>query len=186
MTIDPQDDRARHAWQAQPTGEAQMNATDIRLKAAMFEARTARQMTLARVAFAIILIGNILQVVFERNSLERMGAGLTILAVVFVTLNHRLRRQRTAGSVSGALDSLQFYRAELQRQRDEIRYFWWRYALPFVPGIALSVGPGLTTPKSPAQYTAMAVGLGVLLAGIAVANRLEARKLQSQIDELGG
>jgi hypothetical protein len=187
MTMDGPDDRARHAWQAQATGETNMNVGDIRLKAALFEARTTRQLNLTRVAFGIVLIGNVLEILFEPNALERIGSGLTILAVAFVAFHYRRRKQRaTAGLASRTLDSLQFYRAELVRQRDEIGHFWWRYALPFVPGIALSLGPGLTTPKAPAQYLAMAVGLAVLLAGIAIANRWEARKLQAKIDELDG
>lgn len=99
---------------------------------------------------------------------------------------HYRRRKERAGSAVGTTDSLQFYRAEHQRQRDEICRFWWRYALPFLPGIAFSVAPAAMTKRSPAPYAAMAVGLAVPVAGIAPANHSEARKLQAQIDELDG
>jgi hypothetical protein len=88
---------------------------------------------------------------------------------------------------SGAIDSVQFYRAELVRRRDEFGAFWWRYALPFVPGIALSLfGGAVMTVRSPAQYAVLALIMAGILAGIALVNRRGARQIQAEIDELGG
>jgi cbb3-type cytochrome oxidase subunit 3 len=187
MTMERPEERVAEAWRAQPTGEAEMSASHIRLKAEMFETRTARHMKLARAAFALVLIGNIAEIAIESNRWERIGSGLTILAVVFVVFDALRRRRRDRAEVaSGAMDSVRFYRAELVRRRDEYRQFWWRYALPFVPGIALSLFGAAAVPRSPAQYALLAVLFAGFLAGIAFANRRGARQIQAEIDELDG
>ena len=185
MTMDGAD-RAVGAWRSQPPGAGQMNSTDIRVKAELLAARTATQMRLGGLALGVVAIGNVVEVVLESNDLERLGSGLTILAVAFVTFDYwRRKRRDLAACRSAGVDSLRFYRAELMRQRAEIGQFWWRWVLPFVPGIALSVfGRSIVTPRSLSQSAVLAVLVAILLGGITLANRREARRIQKEFDEL--
>jgi uncharacterized membrane protein YfcA len=186
MTRNDPDDRAVRAWQSQPEAEAEMNASDIRVKSELFTARATAQMRLGAIALAVVVIGNILEMALESDEMERIGSGLTILAVAFVAFDYfRRKRRDSAASPSGALDSRSFYRAALLRQRAQLGQFWWRWVLPFVPGISLSVfGRSIVAPRSPGQYLVMGLLLAVLLGGIALVNRREARKIQDEIDEL--
>lgn len=188
MTRSEPDDRALHAWQSQRAGESHMNASDIRVKSELFAARTTTQLRLGGWALGVVVIANILEIALESNQLERIGSGLTILAVAFVAVDYlRRKRRNLAASDSVASDSRSFYRAALLRQQAEIGQFWWRWVLPFVPGIALSLfGRSLVTARSAGQYATMGLLLAILLGGITLANRREGRKIQKEIDELGG
>jgi hypothetical protein len=185
MTTNGLDDGALRAWQSQRAEEAEMNASDTRVKSELLAARTTTQMRLGAMALAVVVIGNILEIALESSELERIGSGLTILAVAFVVFDYVRRKRQNLASPSIASDSRSFYRAALLQQQAEIGQFWWRWALPFVPGLTLSLfGRSIVTPRSPGHYATMGLLLAILIGGIVLANRREGRKIQEKIDEL--
>jgi hypothetical protein len=83
----------------------------------------------------------------------------------------------------GRTNCLEFYRAELVRQRD-LSQDSWGYLLPFVPGIALAMLDGILEAR-PTSHKIVLVLLGVaLFIGIAWWNAHTARKLQNDVDAL--
>jgi hypothetical protein len=162
-----------------------MTPAEIRTKAALFDTRSHTQDRLGAIAIGVVILANVVSAIFESNPVERIGDGLTVLAAVCIVVFYtRARRQARDDARLGGLDSLAFSRSVLTRRRDEVRQFWLRYALPFVPGIVLSINGRSGSPRSVSQYVALAVGLLVLVAGIAWMNRREAAKLQTEIDAL--
>jgi hypothetical protein len=83
----------------------------------------------------------------------------------------------------GRTNCVEFYRAELVRQRD-LSKEGWGYLLPFVPGISLAILDGMLEDR-PAGHRIVLVLLGVtLFLGIAGWNAHTARKLENEIRAL--
>ena len=78
---------------------------------------------------------------------------------------------------------VEFYRAELVRQRD-LSKDSWGYLLPFVPGVALALFGGGFEDRPTSQPIALVAFGVVLFLGIAWWNAHMARRLQNEIDAL--
>jgi len=83
----------------------------------------------------------------------------------------------------GRTNCVDFYRAELVRQRD-LSQDSWGFLLPFVPGMALALLDGVLEARSTSQLIALVAGGVGLFLGIAWWNAHTARKLQDEIDGL--
>lgn len=188
MAPEHSDDEIRRTWQEQRIEEDAMMTSDVRARAAAFEARIRRQDLGGFIAIGIVVIANIVEVLLGTDDVERLGDGLNLCAALFVL--YSLRRARTAVTRPASLgltSSIDFYRAEVLRRRGMLKNFWLRCALPFVPGIFLSTfGHMATKPVPLSRYAALAAGFAVLVAGIAWANHRKARKLQAEIDAIDG
>ena len=168
-------------WQTQSREEVPMSLDEIRTMAERLDMKTRRWRVLTAVLFILVLIVEAWQVWRGEEMLERAGDLLTIAAFVYIA--YRFRKQRLAAppAALGKTNSLDFYRAELVRQRD-LSKDNWGYLLPFVPGVALAlVGSGLE--NRPISHSIALVVFGVaLFLGIAWWNAFTARQLQRKID----
>jgi hypothetical protein len=185
MMDDDVDDGIRQMWQAQPREEDAMSLNDIRARAATFDDRTRRQNWMAAAAFLVIAVGNLVQFLRGRNAITRVGGLLTVLAVAVVVLIYR--RVRAPGALPeqfGLTSSLEFYRAHLVRQRESVARFWL-FVLPFAPGIALTLtGKMSSRPMTPTRVGTLAALGALWIAVIVWMNLREARKVQTEIDQL--
>ena len=83
----------------------------------------------------------------------------------------------------GRTNCVDFYRAELVRQRD-LSKDSWGYLLPFVPGVALALfGDGFENRPTSQLIAIVAFGVALFL-GVAWWNAHTARRLQNEIDAL--
>ena len=114
--------------------------------------------------------------------MERAGDLLTIVAFVYIGYRFRKHRLAAPAVALGRTNCIDFYRAELVRQRD-LSKDSWGYLLPFVPGVALSLGLFEDRPTSH-KIALVAFGVGLFL-GVAWWNAHTARKLQNEVDALG-
>jgi hypothetical protein len=170
-------------WQQQEREEQAMPLDEIRAKAQRLDARTRRWRSVAALLFIVLVISEALQLWMQEALLERAGDSLTIAALVYVA--YRFRRQRMAAPpvTLGRTNVVEFYRAELVRQRD-LSKDSWGYLLPFVPGVSLALfGRGLGE-RSLGQTIAVIVFGVALFLGAAWWNSYTARKLQNEIDSL--
>ncbi|MFZ0686581.1 MAG: hypothetical protein WAM89_13630 [Terriglobales bacterium] len=123
---------------------------------------------------------------FFPNPLQRLGSLLTVAAMLYMTWQLLARRVREFSSDTDLSRRATDYRAELERQRDFHRgwWFWSRLAL-MLPGLLLfCAGGAVAEPKSLPIYAIIAACF-IGVSAIAVpANLRLARKYQSQIDEL--
>ena len=173
------------AWRAQPL-EGPMTQRIIQERASALDGRTRKQNWLTAVVVAIAVIANLVQLAGGVPVVTRLGIGLMILATTFVVYRYGRAHGRESRAGDARMEqSLAFYRAQLVRQRDAVRYFWRDYALPFAPGIALTLA-GRTSERirTTGDYLVLALVFAVTIAAIFRANAREARKLQAEIDAL--
>jgi hypothetical protein len=133
--------------------------------------------------FILVLIVEAWQVWRGEEMLERAGDLLTIAAFVYIAYRYRKHRLAAPPVALGRTNCLEFYRAELLRQRDLSRDSF-AYLLPFVPGVFLALfGSGFE--DRPTSHIIGIVAFGVaLFLGVAWWNAYTARKLQNEIDGL--
>ena len=97
--------------------------------------------------------------------------------------------RRGANSVPpdmGMTAYLEFYRHELERQRDALRSVWRWYLLPLVPGLAATlIAKGIERHgASNARLIAVAAVFALALVGVWAINQWAARKLDRKIAQL--
>ena len=169
-------------WQQQAREEHVMPLDDIRDTAERLDARTRRWGGFTQLLVALLVIVEAWKVWFGDALLERAGDSLTIAAFLYISYRYRTQRMAAPPVALGSTNSLEFYRAELLRQRD-LSKDSWGYLLPFVPGVTLALfGDGFQAPLSQ-TIVIIIFGVGLFL-GVACWNEYTARRLQREIDEL--
>ena len=161
-----------------------MSIDAIRSRAERLQRKVRRGNVIAVVALTLGIVGDAWQVWRSDVLLIRIGNVLTITAIMYVayTLRDYVRSELMPAGL-GLTASSAFYRKQLTRQRDAASQPW-RILVPFIPGVALSL-LGHTLDRSPLQSAVIAAfGVGLFLA-VAWVNARTARRLQSEIDELG-
>jgi hypothetical protein len=132
-------------WQNQPTEPLKMSATDLRRKALELQSK-------ARFAAVFTIIMGIIFCVFfawsfarAHTLLARMGFALGSLCMIYAA--YHIYKWTWPGSLpeKAPIDTcLEFYRRELERQRD-YSHRWWRSGLPVLTllGVVMAaVGTG--------------------------------------------
>jgi len=170
-------------WQKQASDERMMPLDEIRTKAERLDTKTRRWRVVTAVLVLLLVIVEAWQVWRGEEMLERAGDLLTIVAFVYVAYRFRKHRLAAPPVAMGRTSCVDFYRAELVRQRDLAKDSWG-YLLPFVPGVALALfGSGFRDRPMSQAMALVAFGI-VLFLGIAWWNAHTARKLQSEVDGL--
>ena len=175
---------ARRLWRGQAREEYQMSVDNIRAKAERLEQRV-RSLNIATAGLFVAVISiEMWQISRSTELLERVGDLLTIAAFVYAAFRFR-------GSVAvqsmpaglGLTGSVHFYRDQLVRRRD-LSDHPWRFLLPFVPGVGLSLLGGMLE-GPPAQRVAVAAFGVALFLAVAWWEKRRSRKHQDEIDGLG-
>jgi len=173
-------------WQSQPPSGHAMSIEEVREKARRLERRVARRNRREYVAAVVVVFcyGSILWLVPFATA--RVGAGLIIAATIFIC--YRLHVHGSAASLRtdwGMKSSLDFYRAQLERQRDLLHGVWRWCLLPFVPGlVVLLIAYAHAQPARVSfgvAYGVLALSLGV---GLHALNRHVAARIQRELDRL--
>ena len=165
-----------------------MSAEAIRLRAGKFERKIAHRNTreyvsslLAAVAFAYFFAT-------AHGVLFRLAYVFFIAGLGWVVFQlHRKGSANTMPATMGSSTSLQFFRAELERQRDVVRNVWPWYLAPLVPGfVILTVGSVMARPFPAGLVSAAFLDafVAAVFFGIWKINARAARCLQRTIDEL--
>lgn len=182
---DVDDDGIRRMWQEQPREERIMSTSEIRMKAALLDDRVRRNNAGAAVAFGVILIANLLQLVMRgQHSYERAGAALIVVAAASMLWLYWRARSTAVRLDESGLSCVAFYRAQLVRQQKLAGRFWL-CVLAFLPGILLSLLGGISaSPLTPSRLAGLAVG-GLLWIAVVVWMIVRGmRRVQADLDEL--
>ena len=172
-------------WQKQAREERMMPLDEIRTKAERLDTNTRRWRVATAVLFALLLIKLALEVWIQEGMLEKAGDLLLMAALVYIAYRYRKQRQAAPPVALGRTNCVDFYRAELVRQRD-LSKDSWGFLLPFVPGMALALLDGGLEARSTSQLIALVASGVALFLGIAWWNAHTARKLQNEIEALDG
>jgi len=175
-------------WQCQPVEGVKMSAEALRQRSGKFEKRIRRRNVREYVAslLAAVCFGYFL--VTTHAVLFRIAYVLFIVGLGWVVYQlHRKGSARSMPAAMGTSTCLQFFRAELERQRDVVKNVWPWYLAPLVPGFVILTAAYMRALPFPAGL-ASAVWLdgvvAVLFFLVWKMNRRAARRLQRIIDEL--
>src|SRR5262249_41044063 len=125
----------------------------------------------------------------SHNVLDRSGFALLIAGMVYTM--YQLHRRGAAKSVSASAavgPSLEFYRSELQRQRDLTNTVWSWYLAPFVPGLVVSAIVSAAHNLHPWHIAVVTFWYGLIAALFVFVwrwNARAARCLERMINDLG-
>lgn len=180
----------QNIWQSQPTEVMKMSASDLRHKA------IERQSKARSEALSTIIIGIVICVAFAwffasaHALLARIGWGLLSLCMVYAACHaYKWIWPRNLPEDAPIGTCLEYYRRELERQRD-YAHRWWRSGLPFFLLLGmLMAGLGTGARNAPPHPWRNSIPFLVILATWAVTflfmrRKLGRENLQQEIDEL--
>jgi len=175
-------------WQDQPVEGVTMSAEVIRKRAAKFERKIRWRNVREYVAALIAAVPLGYFLVTARDVFARVTFGLLIAGLAWMVVQlHRKGSVRSMPAEVSTLTSLQFYRMELERQREAVNTVWSWYLAPLIPGLLVyTVWSAIRSPRSSA-WLGLAL-MDVVIAGLFYVvwkmNVRAARCLQRMIDEL--
>ncbi len=185
---EPLHNPVQQLWQSQPLEGIKMSADAIRKRAGKFERRILWRNVRE---YLSSLVGAVLFGLFfakTHDVLLRVAYVLFIAGLAWVVIQlHRKGSARSMPVSMGALPSLQFFRSELERQRDVVKSVWQWYLAPLVPGfVVLTVCYTLARPFPVGLASALLLDAAVTVLFLLVwkINMRAARCLQRIIDEL--
>jgi hypothetical protein len=178
----------KQLWQSQPVEGIQMSLDAIRKRAGKFETtilwRNRREYVgalIPAVLFAFFFVRT-------HDILFRIAFGTLIAGLAFMVFHlHQRGSARTLPEALGASTCVQFFRGELERQRDLVANVWPWYLAPLVPGFVLYTAAYGRALPYPVNLVGMAWLDGIVAAVfffIWKLNQRAARSLQHLIDEL--
>ncbi len=171
-------------WQSQPVENAKMSVDAIRRRAGRFERRI-RNRNLREYVSSLVAVA-MFGYFFAKDDavLARIAYVLFIGGLVWVVVQlHRKGSVRSMPAASEASASLQFFRAELERQRDAVRNVWSWYLAPLVPGFLVLTIAAIAAGRM-LRITLTDAGVAALFFFVWKLNQRAARCLQRTIDEL--
>lgn len=192
MTSDNSPDDLRSLWQAQPQATFQMSPDELQRRMKRLN-RTLliRDMTgwfvcVTEIAFFIACF------ILIPQTVARVGSVLIALGMAFmlgqVWLDQRRRRaSRAAAETSGNINSLDYFRAELARQREFHRgvWFWSRMAALFPGMLVFGIGAIVVLPWPDNLVGYAITGVTVIICPIAIwLNLSKSKNYRCQIDAL--
>lgn len=180
----------RSIWQNQTVEGVSMSLDDIRRKAGGFHRTIGWRNAREYVAALAVVVFFGFQLFLTRDALMRAGYGAMIGGMLYLAWQlHRRGSSRSLPEEMGLTSGVEFFRRELERQRDLLQNVWSWYLGPLIPGwVLLMAAVARTNPGHPRQVGLALGGLN-LVAALAFVfvwklNQWAAGKLQRQIDEL--
>lgn len=186
MTNDPPPDDIRKVWQNQPSEGADMLLEEVRERITKFEREQWRIKIVGRIA-AVIVLAMLGSWFYFGNEWASIGAALVLAGFVYAwRWVGRTRSTRVPPPDCGLERSVEFYRAELERERNVQRGMWRAY-LAIIPGLVVAIGAlqyGRTAQFG--QHLLVTAGSVVAMCFLLwlLFNRQQANLLQRRIDDL--
>jgi len=185
---DKLDNSVQTIWQCQPVEGVKMSVDAIRLRAGKFERKVWRRNLRESIA-ALIVIPFFAYFFLKAGDIPfRVTWGLFMAGMIWVVVQlWRRGRPKTVPAAMGSSTAVEFFRRELERQRDLVKEVWTWYLVPLVPGyVALNVADALNVhgPGGWVRLGLLDVFLAIVFIGTWQLNVYAARCLQRSIDEL--
>lgn len=173
-------------WQNQPSERVHMSAEAIRKRATKFERRMWRRNLRESIAAAVVIVGFSYFFVTTHEVPYRITWALFIAGMIWVIVQlYRKGAPKSMPADIGRATCLEFFRSELERQRDLIKDVWTWYLAPMVPGyVTLNVAFVVTRPSKWPALVLMDLFFVAMFIGVWQLNVWGARCLQRTIDEL--
>lgn len=181
-------DDPRDLWQNQEVEELKLSLDELRSRANRFKNRIRRR-NLREFLASLIVVLVFSWFLWRTPALVERIADVLVIAGALYYAWHLWNRgtPKSLPADLGRTDSLQFYRGELERQRDLLRSAWLWAIGPLVPGLALGFAYEITTapPAKRLPLIAVVAAAAAVLVVIGWLNWRAARRLDGRIAELG-
>jgi len=185
---EPLNNPMQELWQTQPLEGTKMSADAIRLRAGKFERRIARRNLRETIAGVVVIAPFSYFFVMSDAILERITWALFIAGVIWVlAVLHLKGAPKAVPGNAGSATCVDFFRSELERQRDLVKNVWSWYLAPLVPGyIALNAAWVFASPRvvSWTRLTLLDAFFVAVFVGVWKMNQRAAQRLQKSIDGL--
>lgn len=179
----------RDLWQSQEVEETRISIEELRARAAGFQKRMQWRNLREQLASGIVVVCFVSMSMKVSATVPRISFGLIIAGAVYVAFHLYLwGRVRPLPSEPGRQSCIDYYRRELEQQRDLLRSVWKWYLGPLIPGLALFAGWGIVTAPPERRWfpELFALVCAAVFWGVAWLNRRAARQFDRQIKELTG
>jgi hypothetical protein len=173
-------------WKRQDLQPARIPLEELRKRASRLKNKV-RIRTISGLLASVLVFICFVYLAFQMpDAPRRLGASLTAVAVVYFIYQLLQGRSKTAPFDLGTSASVDFYRQEVERQRDFHQgWRFWTRAAALYPGYLLFCwGSTVAEPASARVYVWIAVTAIVLGAGGVALNLAKARKYQRLLDEM--
>lgn len=183
---------ARTAWQSAPSASAALPSLDeVRGRADRFRRMIARRNGIEYAAGAFVIAAFSVIAALMPLPLMRIASAMIVAGAIIMLVQLRRRGSNLeAGAPAGVLPVLAHQRAALVRQREALDDVFAWYIAPFLPGMLLFFAAHVLAdpPAIGTEGFYRAVGSFVALVAITVGvwrlNKVAARDLQRQVDEI--
>ena len=123
-------------WQGQPGDGTDISLDEIRRRAGSFENRIRNRNLREYLGAAVVALAFTFYIFKFSDWAIRAGSVLVLAGTAYVVVQlYRRSRPLTLPSELGLIASVEFYRRELERQRDLLRSVWSWYLAPLLPGL---------------------------------------------------
>ena len=170
-------------WQQQARMEPMVPLDTVRAKAERLDAHTRGRNMLTGLLFILLSIKGAFEVWTQAGTLEKAADLLLLAAIAYAAYRYRRWRLAAPPAALGRTNCVEFYRAELLRQRDLARDSWG-YLLPFVPGITLAILDGVLEDRSARNGIVLVLFAVALFLGIGWWDAHAARRVEAEIRAL--
>ncbi len=189
-------DDIKNLWKNQRVEPSQISLAELHKRAQKFEERIHRRNLREYLAGALAIACFGYYIWEFPDPVIRFGCILVIAGALFVVyMLHKRGHTRAVAGEMALRSSLDFYRKELERQRDLLRSIWTWYISPVVPGMLVFMWGffqwQMRLPNAAVHAGHVKILFGLRVAAVAVIfigvgrlNQWAARKLQRKIDAL--
>jgi hypothetical protein len=187
MANEPSPNDLKNLWQEQKVEIMRFSVDEIRRKADTFRSKIRRRNIREYLGAAFVVLASSWYFVTINKPIPRISFALMIAGTLYVAYRlYRMGSARETPAGMGYATGLNYYRSELERQRDLLRRVWSWYLAPLIPGLALLIGWSLfSAPPARRWYVAAyMVVAAALFWGIAHLNKRAAQRLDRRIMEL--
>lgn len=181
----------RDSWRGESTSASLPPIAELRERADRFRRKIHRRNLFEYLAGVLVIAGFGLIAWLVPIALLRIGATLIIGGTCVVLWQlHRRTAPLTPPENGGQLPILEYQRQELVRQRDALESIFTWYLLPIIPGVAVIMAIPFVDPAWPIGDDSILdtairpLFSAAVLGAVYAINKIAARKLQGQIDEI--
>jgi len=174
----------RDLWQSQDAAAHPMPIEELHRRAQALESKVRHRNWREYGAAILVAAFSVFLLIARVPWHVRAGAGLTLAAIAIVCF-HIYRYGSSAPRTDAATASREWYRHELERQRDLLSGVWKWYLGPMIPGLALWLTGGLWDhPERWGRVLIACTFAAALFIAIGRWNIQTARKLDKEISSL--
>jgi hypothetical protein len=180
-------DDLRNLWQKQEVEEVRISVDELRAKAAKFQSRIRWRNLREQAACLLVIVAFGAMSLKTPQTIPRIAFALIIAGAIYVAWHiQKWGSPKVVPTDMGRANCAEFYRDELERQRNLLRSIWKWYLGPLIPGLSLLVIYRIwVTPSDrrwfPIAYAVVAAAFFWLIGWL---NQRVARRLEGQIAEL--